>query len=123
MSNLPTSSSTAKPESGSSLNNGDNEIGDGNQAEGTGAWGPWREASCRSGCTDRGRGFRERRRDCAAKNKACQGPGYDVVLCDDTKVFYMKLIYLFIRTLECLTRIMLKAKITNTQGNLLNYLQ
>ncbi|CAB3240453.1 unnamed protein product [Arctia plantaginis] len=84
--NLPTSSPAAKPGSSGSVNSADNEIGDGNQGEGTSAWGPWRETSCRSGCTDRGRGFRERRRNCTAQNKVCQGTGYDVVLCDDTKV-------------------------------------
>ncbi|XP_026731681.1 A disintegrin and metalloproteinase with thrombospondin motifs adt-2-like [Trichoplusia ni] len=71
---LPTSS-TAAPKPSSEL---DNSLGAG--------WSPWREASCQSGCTERGRGFRERRRTCSATNTGCQGASYDVVLCNDTKV-------------------------------------
>lgn len=49
-------------------------------------WSPWKEGVCRSGCTMRSRGFRERRRQCASPD-GCDGTGYDVVLCDDIKVF------------------------------------
>lgn len=48
-------------------------------------WGPWKEGNCQSGCTARGKGFRERRRVCAAEAD-CQGSAYDVMLCDDKKV-------------------------------------
>lgn len=48
-------------------------------------WSPWEEGVCRSGCTLRSRGTREKRRQCS-QTDACQGTGYDVVLCDDIKV-------------------------------------
>ncbi|XP_030026870.2 A disintegrin and metalloproteinase with thrombospondin motifs adt-2 [Manduca sexta] len=48
-------------------------------------WSPWREGTCRSGCTSKGKGFRERRRVCNV-SQGCEGSAYDVLLCDDTKV-------------------------------------
>lgn len=78
-------STTAPSQPGS--NDGSGSGGSDNDDEEVDAgWGSWREASCRSGCTERGRGFRERRRVCTTGNKACKGAGYDVLLCDDTKV-------------------------------------
>ncbi|XP_063549121.1 A disintegrin and metalloproteinase with thrombospondin motifs adt-2-like [Cydia strobilella] len=50
----------------------------------TSGWGAWQEGACRSGCSLRSRGFRERRRGCASGS--CDGVGYDVVICDDSKV-------------------------------------
>ncbi|CAK1601860.1 unnamed protein product [Parnassius mnemosyne] len=47
-------------------------------------WSEWRAGACRSGCTARSRGARERRRSCA-KGSVCEGTAYDVMLCDDTK--------------------------------------
>ncbi|XP_073958021.1 A disintegrin and metalloproteinase with thrombospondin motifs adt-2-like isoform X2 [Choristoneura fumiferana] len=70
------SADDATPASNDSANNG--------VASGEGGWGAWRSGSCRSGCTLRARGFRERRRACAAS--ACAGVSYDVVLCNDAKV-------------------------------------
>ncbi|KAG7310923.1 hypothetical protein JYU34_003762 [Plutella xylostella] len=46
-------------------------------------WSPWQEGQCQSGCTARSKGYRERRRQCLAQD--CEGTGYDVALCDDTK--------------------------------------
>nr|XP_026494741.1 A disintegrin and metalloproteinase with thrombospondin motifs adt-2-like [Vanessa tameamea] len=48
-------------------------------------WSEWRADACRSGCTLRGRGARERRRSCP-DNAVCEGSSYDVALCDDSKV-------------------------------------
>ncbi|VVC90537.1 unnamed protein product [Leptidea sinapis] len=48
-------------------------------------WSEWKSSECRSGCTQRGRGARERRRTCPATAK-CEGSAYDVALCDDVKV-------------------------------------
>ncbi|KAJ8736459.1 hypothetical protein PYW08_007115 [Mythimna loreyi] len=71
---LPTST-PAPPPGGA----GDNSV--------SGDWSAWKEASCQSGCSERSRGFRERRRVCTKPTSdACQGASYDVVLCDDTKV-------------------------------------
>ncbi|XP_012551184.1 A disintegrin and metalloproteinase with thrombospondin motifs adt-2 [Bombyx mori] len=69
---VPTSSTRVPPSAG--------------MAEGeSGGWTVWREGACRSGCSAKSRGFRERRRECATTT-TCQGSAYDVVLCDDTKV-------------------------------------
>ncbi|XP_028176382.1 A disintegrin and metalloproteinase with thrombospondin motifs adt-2-like [Ostrinia furnacalis] len=68
----PTTSPAPRPEEGAG-------------EAGEGGWGAWREAACRSGCTARARGFRERRRVCSLA-EGCSGTGYDVVLCDDSKV-------------------------------------
>ncbi|KAJ2947773.1 hypothetical protein O0L34_g9553 [Tuta absoluta] len=51
----------------------------------TSGWSAWQSGACRSGCTSRARGFRERRRSCPT-TAICEGAAYDVVLCDDTKV-------------------------------------
>ncbi|CAG9581270.1 unnamed protein product [Danaus chrysippus] len=48
-------------------------------------WSEWSSGSCRSGCTLEGRGAVEKRRTCP-QNAICEGPSYDVVLCDDSKV-------------------------------------
>lgn len=51
----------------------------------TGGWSDWKEGLCRSGCTLRSKGFRERKRHCSNVD-TCEGTAYDVVLCDDSKV-------------------------------------
>ncbi|CAK1544623.1 unnamed protein product [Leptosia nina] len=51
----------------------------------TNTWSAWTSGECRSGCTQRGRGARERRRSCPA-SATCTGAAYDVALCDDNKV-------------------------------------
>lgn len=76
---LPTSS-TAAP------NPSTNDSSSNNGEEATMGWSAWQEGSCRSGCTERSRGFRERRRVCTAESKGCRGTSYDVILCDDLKV-------------------------------------
>ncbi|XP_072937125.1 A disintegrin and metalloproteinase with thrombospondin motifs adt-2-like [Epargyreus clarus] len=53
-------------------------------AEGA-TWGAWSAGACRSGCTLKSRGARERRRSCPP-DAICEGSSYDVVLCEDTKV-------------------------------------
>ncbi|XP_049880503.1 A disintegrin and metalloproteinase with thrombospondin motifs adt-2-like [Pectinophora gossypiella] len=80
----------AKPGSGGtgsgSGSTGDSNTGGSNtDGSGNGGWSGWSSGTCRSGCTSRARGFRERRRSCPAA-AVCEGASYDVVLCDDTKV-------------------------------------
>ncbi|KAH9641603.1 hypothetical protein HF086_009206, partial [Spodoptera exigua] len=71
---VPTSSTTSKPDS-----DADSTV--------SGGWSPWREASCQSGCSDRSRGFRERRRVCMKPSSdACHGASYDVVCGKKTRV-------------------------------------
>ncbi|XP_045775267.1 A disintegrin and metalloproteinase with thrombospondin motifs 14-like [Maniola jurtina] len=48
-------------------------------------WTEWTSDTCRSGCTAKSRGARERRRSCP-ENAVCEGSSYDVVLCEDSKV-------------------------------------
>ncbi|KAL4716069.1 hypothetical protein ACJJTC_002834 [Scirpophaga incertulas] len=76
-----TTEAVLKPTSGSpgQLTGGEATSG------GDGPWNKWRESSCRSSCTLRSRGARERRRACP-KSSSCDSTSYDVVLCDDTKV-------------------------------------
>ncbi|XP_029680560.1 A disintegrin and metalloproteinase with thrombospondin motifs adt-2 isoform X2 [Formica exsecta] len=56
-----------------------------------GSWSEWREDSCNSGCLQRSRGARIRRRFCENRNRrieatSCKGPYYDVLLCNDEKL-------------------------------------
>ncbi|XP_026320254.1 A disintegrin and metalloproteinase with thrombospondin motifs adt-2-like isoform X2 [Hyposmocoma kahamanoa] len=82
--------STKLPATGNDGHNGEHNYGDNNSGgnsngAGNAGWNVWSSGSCRSGCTNRARGFRERRRSCPT-TAVCQGAAYDVVLCDDTKV-------------------------------------
>ncbi|XP_047511015.1 A disintegrin and metalloproteinase with thrombospondin motifs 14-like [Pieris napi] len=49
------------------------------------SWSVWTSGECKSGCTYKGRGSKERRRSCPAA-ASCEGASYDVALCEDTKV-------------------------------------
>ncbi|XP_059048068.1 A disintegrin and metalloproteinase with thrombospondin motifs adt-2-like [Achroia grisella] len=73
---------TSDGSTGPASNDGAANVGNNS---GSGGWSEWREAACRSGCTSRSRGFRERRRSCSSQID-CDGTAYDVVLCDDSKV-------------------------------------
>lgn len=56
-----------------------------------GSWSEWKEGSCSSGCLQRSRGARIRRRFCEDRGHrreatSCKGPHYDVLLCKDDKL-------------------------------------
>lgn len=55
-----------------------------------GSWSEWREDSCSSGCLQRSKGARVRRRFCENRDRktatSCKGSYYDVLLCDDEKL-------------------------------------
>ncbi|XP_067214569.1 A disintegrin and metalloproteinase with thrombospondin motifs adt-2-like isoform X2 [Linepithema humile] len=50
-------------------------------------WSEWREDTCRSSCLEESKGVRVRRRSCKHgihRTASCEGPYYDVVLCNDS---------------------------------------
>ncbi|XP_067213898.1 A disintegrin and metalloproteinase with thrombospondin motifs adt-2-like [Linepithema humile] len=50
-------------------------------------WSEWKESTCQSICLEKSKGVKLKRRSCRHRNRrttSCQGPYYDVVLCDDT---------------------------------------
>ncbi|XP_067204167.1 A disintegrin and metalloproteinase with thrombospondin motifs adt-2-like isoform X4 [Linepithema humile] len=50
-------------------------------------WSEWKEGTCQSSCTQASKGVKVRRRSCKHGNNitaSCEGPYYDVVLCDDS---------------------------------------
>lgn len=55
-----------------------------------GNWSVWKEGSCSSGCLQRSKGARVRRRFCENRNRGtardCKGLYYDVLLCKDEKL-------------------------------------
>ncbi|KAL0132957.1 hypothetical protein PUN28_000590 [Cardiocondyla obscurior] len=55
-----------------------------------GSWSEWKEGSCSSGCLQKSKGARTRRRFCENKNRGtardCKGLYYDVLLCKDEKL-------------------------------------
>lgn len=58
-----------------------------------GSWSEWKEGSCSSGCLQRSKGARVRRRFCENRNnrlrstaRDCKGLYYDVLLCKDEKL-------------------------------------
>ncbi|XP_011860405.1 PREDICTED: A disintegrin and metalloproteinase with thrombospondin motifs 2 [Vollenhovia emeryi] len=56
-----------------------------------GSWSEWKEGSCESGCLQRSKGARVRRRFCETRSRRttardCKGLYYDVVLCKDEKL-------------------------------------
>lgn len=58
--------------------------------EGKGSWSEWKESACSSGCLQRSKGARVRRRLCENRNRTtardCKGLYYDVLLCKDEKL-------------------------------------
>lgn len=64
-----------------------------------GNWGPWKEGTCSSGCLEKSKGQTTRRRHCdnptpVGTDAGCEGSGFQIVVCDDTKVsaLYYKVI-------------------------------
>lgn len=55
-----------------------------------GNWSEWKEGSCSSGCLQKSKGARVRRRFCENRNRGiardCKGLYYDVLLCKDEKL-------------------------------------
>ncbi|RLU15801.1 hypothetical protein DMN91_011557 [Ooceraea biroi] len=54
-----------------------------------GSWSEWREGSCSSGCLQKSKGARVRRRFCENRDRQaadCKGLYYDVLLCKDEKL-------------------------------------
>lgn len=55
-----------------------------------GSWSEWKEGTCSSGCLQRSKGARVRRRFCENRNRGsasdCKGLHYDVLLCKDEKL-------------------------------------
>ncbi|XP_067204166.1 A disintegrin and metalloproteinase with thrombospondin motifs adt-2-like isoform X2 [Linepithema humile] len=50
-------------------------------------WSEWKEGTCQSSCTRASKGVKVRRRSCkhgSRRTASCEGPYYDVVLCDDS---------------------------------------
>ncbi|XP_067213579.1 A disintegrin and metalloproteinase with thrombospondin motifs adt-2-like isoform X2 [Linepithema humile] len=50
-------------------------------------WSEWKEDTCRSSCLEESKGVRVRRRSCKHgfhRTASCEGPYYDVVLCNDS---------------------------------------
>ncbi|XP_067213588.1 A disintegrin and metalloproteinase with thrombospondin motifs adt-2-like isoform X2 [Linepithema humile] len=50
-------------------------------------WSEWKESPCRSSCLEKSKGVKVRRRSCKhgiRRTASCEGPYYDVVLCDDS---------------------------------------
>ncbi|CAH1116620.1 unnamed protein product [Phaedon cochleariae] len=56
-----------------------------------GGWGPWKEGSCSSGCTEKSMGHISKRRFCnnptpVNTDQGCTGSGVEFGLCDDNKI-------------------------------------
>lgn len=58
-----------------------------------GNWGPWKKGPCSSGCLEKSKGQTTRRRYCdnpapVSTDAGCEGSGFEIVICDDTKVVH-----------------------------------
>lgn len=55
----------------------------------TGKWTAWKEASCKTSCLENSTGVIIKRRHCEKENYSaanCEGPYYNIALCDDSKL-------------------------------------